>query len=299
MMPKSCALFSSTAMMCALLSSTAIAHAVGVSGPEVHLNNGMIFPSVSFGLQVYDDDTAEKLTTLALEAGIRNYFSSVLAGNQQGFGSAIAKTSVPRSDIFICGSVNTGNGMCSGKDDCKSQTADGCKQNLEDIGVEQLDMIMLDYPASDCDSIQGQWEAFEDMLKANQTLSIAVSNFNPDQLDCLLKAKMTTPAVNQVQYSVIGSGSDTSVDDDMSRGGVIVQGYSPLSGGAVLGDPIVQAVANAHNKSAAQVGLRWILQRNATFTTSASSLEHFKEDLDIFDFSLTRAEMQKLDKLTR
>merc|ERR1719326_560191 len=78
--------------------------------PNLKLNNGLLFPSVSFGLQVYDDDTAESLTTIALQAGIRNFFSSVLAGNQQGFGRAIANTSVARKDIFICGSVNTGSG---------------------------------------------------------------------------------------------------------------------------------------------------------------------------------------------
>lgn len=262
---------------------------------DVKLNDGLLFPSVSFGLQVYDDGTAESLTTIALQAGIRNFFSSVLAGNQKGFGRAIANTSVPRKDIFICGSVNTGGGACSGKDDCKSQTASGCETNLQDIGVDQLDMIMLDYPASDCDSIQGQWAAFEDMLKAGKTRSIAVSNFSPSQLDCLVNAKMTTPTVNQLQYNVLNS--DTSVADNAARGNIIVQAYSPLGSGSVMYNPVVKSIASKHSKSAAQVALRWILQRNATFTTSASSLEHFEQDLDLFDFALTDTEMKQLNSL--
>merc|ERR1719487_1014608 len=181
-------------MLLTIASSLAVGHAaLTTPSPNVKLNNGLSFPSVSFGLQVYDDGTAEDLTTIALQAGIRNFFSSVLAGNQRGFGRAIANTSVPRSEIFICGSVNTGGGACSGKGDCKTQTASGCETNLQDIGVKQLDMIMLDYPAGDCDSIQGQWEAFEDMMKAGKTRSIAVSNFSPTQLDCLINAKMTKP----------------------------------------------------------------------------------------------------------
>jgi diketogulonate reductase-like aldo/keto reductase len=120
------------------------------------MNNGMQFASASFGLQVYDDDTAKQYTLLAIQAGFRNFFSSVLAGNQNGFGQAVAASPVPRSQLFICGSVNTGSGACSGFDDCKTQTAGGCQQNLADIGVDQLDMIMLDYPASDCASIQVQ-----------------------------------------------------------------------------------------------------------------------------------------------
>jgi 2,5-diketo-D-gluconate reductase A len=134
-----------------------------------------------------------------VQAGFRNFFSSVLAGNQNGFGEAVAASPIPRSELFICGSVNTGSGACSGFDDCKTQTAAGCAQNLQAIAVPQLDMIMLDYPASDCPSIQGQWAAFEDMLSANQTKSLAVSNFNLDQLKCITSnASATVPAVNQV-----------------------------------------------------------------------------------------------------
>ena len=139
------------------------------------LNNGMSFPKVSFGLQVYDDATATKYTKLALEAGIRNFFSSVLAGNQKGFGVAVkAAKTISRSEIFICGSANTAS--CSGYKDCYTQTQAAWKQNLEDIDVEYLDQIMLDYPSGDCLSIQGQWDAFEEMLKEKKTLSISVSN---------------------------------------------------------------------------------------------------------------------------
>ena len=80
---------------------------------------GLKFPKVSFGLQVYDDGTAQQLTTLALSVGYRNFFASVLAGNQQGFGAAIKATKVPRGEIFVCGSVNTGSGACSGFAACK------------------------------------------------------------------------------------------------------------------------------------------------------------------------------------
>ena len=72
------------------------------------LNNGQTFDKVSFGLQVYDDATATKLTTIALQAGIRNFFASVLANNQKGFGAALKATTIPRKEIFVCGSANTG-----------------------------------------------------------------------------------------------------------------------------------------------------------------------------------------------
>ena len=214
-------------------------------GATVKLNNGLTFPLVSFGLQVYDDTTAQAYTTTALAAGFRNFFSSVLAGNQAGFGDAIKATKVPRKEIFICGSVNTGNGQCSGTAACKSATADGCSANLQAIGVPYLDMIMLDYPAGDCASIQGQWLAFEDMLKSGKTRSIAVSNFSPQQLDCIVQNKSSTaPAVNQMPYAV-GSGSSTVVADNAKRGGILVQAYSPLQGGGLASDPDCVAIGKA------------------------------------------------------
>ena len=154
---------------------------------------------------------------------------------------------------------------------------------------------MLDYPAGDCPSIVGQWQAFEDMLAANKTRSIAVSNFSPAQLDCIVSNKSATvPAVNQLPYSV-GSGADSSVADNAKRGGIIVQAYSPLDSGSLASGPDCQSIGAKHHKSAAQVALKWILQRNATFTTETQTKQYFQEDLDLFDFQLTPAEMAKLN----
>lgn len=264
------------------------------NGSFVTLNDGLQFASASFGLQVYDDGTAKTLTGLAIQAGFRNFFASVLAGNQAGFGQAINASTIERDEFFICGSVNTGSGGCSGFDDCKTQTAAGCDSNIQTLALDYVDMIMLDYPANDCPSILGQWAAFEAMLAANKTRSIAVSNFSPEQLDCIVSNKsLAVPAVNQMPYS-IGSGSDTTVADNAKRG-VVVQAYSPLGGGSLPGDPDCVAIGKAHGKSGAQVALRWIVQRNATFTTQAQSLDYFQEDVAIYDFELTAAEMAKLN----
>ena len=106
--------------------------------PYETLNNGLSFPKVSFGLQVYDDATAQKYTTFALEAGIRNFFASVLAGNQKGFGAALkAAPHIPREELFICGSANTAS--CVGYENCYTQTRAAWKNNLLDIGVKYLD----------------------------------------------------------------------------------------------------------------------------------------------------------------
>lgn len=264
------------------------------TGPVVKLNNGMAFAVASFGLQIYGDAKAQELTTIALAAGFRNFFASVLARNQKGFGAAIRATHIPRSEIFVCGSVNTGG--CRGSANCKAETAAGCRDNLRELGtaVGVLDMIMLDYPAHDCDGIKGQWAAFEDMLKSGKTKSLAVSNFSPAQLDCIVKDKtLTVPAVNQLKFSV---GSDDSVIRANKQRGIFVQAYSPLQSGSLVDDTDCAQIGQAHGgKSAAQIALKYILQKGAGFTTSALKREEFIEDINLLDFTLSQAEMAKLD----
>ncbi len=104
---------------------------------------------------VYPDDRAETLTGLAIQAGIRNFFASVLAGNQRGFGRAVKNSPVSRDQLFISGSALSEG--CSDFDSCKQQTADQCFENLSSMQLDYLDMIMLDYPTTTCEGIRGQW----------------------------------------------------------------------------------------------------------------------------------------------
>jgi diketogulonate reductase-like aldo/keto reductase len=278
-----------------LIASTLFSVVLAADSPTVTLNNGLKMPIVSFGLQVVDDDTATTQVEQYLSVGGRNIFTSVLAGNQAGVGKGIkASTSVARKDLFICGSVNSGS--CSSADDCYTSTKSACADNLNALGLDYVDMIMLDYPSSGCDNIVGQWRAFEEMLASKKTLSIAVSNFSPDQLDCIVSNKTATvPSLNQMPYSV-GSGASSVVADNAKRGGIIIQAYSPLGSGGLANDPDCTKIGKQYNKSSAQVALKWIAQTNATFSTNCGdSKDYMQEDLDIFDFHLSDADMKVLD----
>ena len=156
-------------------------------------------------------------------------------------------------------------------------------------------MLMLDYPAADtCDGIVGQWAAFEELYTAKKVRTIAVSNFSPDQLRCITSnSSATVPSVNQMSYSV-GHGHDTVVADD-AKFGVRVQAYSPLGSGSLAGDSLLKQIGASHKKSAAQVALRWILQHNVTINTQSTHAQYLKEDVDIFDFTLSEKEMSQLD----
>uniref|UniRef100_A0A7S4E8E8 Uncharacterized protein n=1 Tax=Pelagomonas calceolata TaxID=35677 RepID=A0A7S4E8E8_9STRA len=112
-------------------------------GPSVKLCDGTQFPVASFGLQVYDDEAAYKYTTLALECGYRNFFASVLAGNQKGFGKAVRNSGIPRDELYICGSVLSNRAR--GEEAAFQSTKRGCDANFRDLNIGKLDMIMLDY----------------------------------------------------------------------------------------------------------------------------------------------------------
>jgi len=286
--------------------STAAAPIQQSPGSVVQLaNNGGSFPLASFGLQVYDDETARKLTLIALEAGYRNFFSSVLAGNQRGFARAVKESGIPRQELFICGSVVSNR--AAGFDKARAAITRGWKENMAAFaegGIDYLDQIMLDYPGRDCDSIRGQWRAFEDMHALGLARSLAVSNFSPAQLDCVLTDPAATvrPVVNQLPFSVVfhPGGAAATIEENRRRG-VLVQAWAPL-GGSVGGFPpkaraTCAAVGAKYGKSAAQVALRWIVDSGASFATQTRKREHFAEDLAVFDFRLTPDEVRLLDSL--
>lgn len=268
-----------------------------VKGAEtfVTLNNGLKFPRASFGLQIYDDGTAQRLTKTALSVGYRNFFASVLAGNQKGFAKGVKDSGVPREDIFVCGSVLSNR--ASGFKNSYDLTKQGCDENLRDLSADYVDMIMLDYPGPSCDSQRGQWKAFEEMLAAGKTKSLAVSNFNIASLDCIIKTRggAIVPTVNQLPMFV-GSGFNPQVIEDMAARGVLVQAWSPLGGGRMplAAKQVCGEIGKKYGKSWAQVALRWILQLGATFCTQSKSKEHFIDDLNVFDFQLSEEDMANL-----
>mmetsp|Transcript_32005 Transcript_32005/g.69137 ORF Transcript_32005/g.69137 Transcript_32005/m.69137 type:complete len:342 (+) Transcript_32005:112-1137(+) len=282
-----------------LLMPTGVANAVD-SVTQVTLNsqNKKPFPLASFGLQVYNDDIAYKLTLTALEVGYRNFFASVLANNQKGFAKAVKASGIPRDELYICGTVLSNR--VNGEKAAYQKTKQGCLENMAAMAagnIDKLDMIMLDYPGPNDESVRGQWQAFEEMHSKDGTVDdLAVSNFSPNQLDAILVNKdAIKPTVNQLPFSV--AYHPEGILDYNAKRDILVQSWSPLS--RVLGryGNTLDAIGKNYGKSAAQVGLRWIVQSGAAFSTQSKSKSHFEEDLNVFDFALSDDEMAKIAQL--
>merc|ERR1712216_354838 len=206
----------------------------------VRLHDGVEMPKLSFAANVWDAATCKSATSFALQAGFRFVWSSTLIGAecQSAQWAAIEASKLKRSDIFVAGTVNTQG--CSGTDACYTQTKSDAQGQMKLLGGN-LDMLMLDYPAGDCASIQGQWKAFEELRSAKQARTISVSNFDATQPQCITSnASATVPTVNQLSYSV-GHGKDTSVQDN-AKLGIVVQAYSPLGSGSLASDPVLKQI---------------------------------------------------------
>jgi len=269
--------------------------AVGIPSPTVVLNNGVEMPAVAFAAQIWSRRQCEEYTGYALRAGFRFIWSSALVGSQcqAGQRSAMEASGVPRAELFVAGTVDTKG--CGDAAACYERTRALAEGQFALLGVETLDMLMLDYPSSrGCPAIMGQWRAFEEIYAAGRVRTIAVSNFAAQHLGCILaNATAVVPAVNQLSFS-IGDAGDPSVAAS-AKHGIAVQAWSPLRTGGALRDPRCLAIAVAHHRSPAQVALRWILQRGVAIATQSRSEAHLAADLDLFDFALTDEEMEQLN----
>ena len=155
---------------------------------------------------------------------------------------------------------------------------------------------MLDYPGPNGESIRGQWQAFEEMNKDKTVDDLAVSNFSESQLDAILtNPEATKPTVNQLPFSV-AYHPDGIIEYNAKRD-ILVQSWSPLSRVLPRYGNILADIGKRNGKSAAQVGLRWIIQSGAAFSTQTKKKEHFEEDLNVFDFVLSDDEMAKITQL--
>ena len=282
------------------MALTVLLGGLAVATPNITLNNNVQMPILAFAANVWDAPTCMNATGEALKSGFSFIWSSFLVGAdcQRAQRQALDAYTHDRASVFVAGTVDTQN--CQGHSACYAATISGAQDQFSYLGPEPLDMLMLDYPSvGGCDSILGQWAALTSLYQKKQVRSIGVSNFEPTELGCLFPTNgapvSVPPTVNQLRFYVTSApGADVLALN--AKHNINVQAYSPLGSGSVLQNPTVVQIAVAHGKSAAQVALRYIVQKNGTVATQSTKATHLREDVAIFGWTLTDAEMASLDK---
>jgi len=283
----------------------AACHLSDAADPTVTLNNGLKMPIVALGTWQYDDATAEAAINMALPLGFTHIDTAESYKNQVGCGKALAKAD--RKSFFL--TTKTLPCTHDTEDACYNQTMSDFEGDLKDLAVDYVDLILLHgashrgkgkCDASACAKDRGQWKAYQDMYKKGKAKAIGVSNYCISCFDCLLGQPGidVVPAVNQVQFHV-GMGDDPhSLLSYCAAKGIVVQAYSPLGNGKLIGDAALTAIGKPLGKSAAQVALKWIVDKGLPVATKANKVEYLKEDIDLFSWNLTSTDVSKLSAMT-
>ncbi|MCC8156490.1 MAG: aldo/keto reductase [Oscillospiraceae bacterium] len=256
---------------------------------SVLLNSGYEMPIMGLGTYSLSDEECAVSIAALLEAGGRLIDTAYMYGNEAAVGQAVRNSDVPREEIFVITKLYPNQ---------YSYAADAIDAALEKMGLDYIDMILLHHPG---DGDVEAYLALEQAVADGKVHSIGLSNWYVEELEEFLPEVNITPAL--VQNEIHPYYQENDVIPYIQSLGIVVQGWYPLGGrghtAELLGDETISAIAAAHSVSSAQVILRWNLQKGVVVIPGSSDPEHIRENLDLFGFELTDAEMAQINALNR
>ena len=233
----------------------------------------------------------------AIAAGYRHIDTADYYENEQAIGQALndmfKQGKVKREEVFVTTKIFFQNYPSSNR---KKKTVEEVEKSLKKLGLDYVDSILIHWPASDPKVNSEIWSGLEEALDKRMVRAIGVSNFNEKQLEELMRSAKVVPHVNQISSNP--RQSNQNLIDYCKRFGIQVTAYSPLGKGSVLKDKTIMDIAKKHNKTAAQVVIRWHLQRGVVAIPQSTKTERIKENFNVWDFSLTEAQMKKISAMS-
>ena len=255
---------------------------------HVVLNNGVVMPLEGFGVfQIPDPAECEEVTWGALKAGYRLLDTAAAYGNEEAVGRAIRKSGIPREEIFVTSKLWVQDyGYEKGKA--------GLEQSLKKLGLDYLDLYLLHQPVGD---VLGSWKALEEAYQDGKIRAIGVANFYPAPLADFCETVEILPAVDQVELHPFFA--QPKALENMKAYGVQPQAWGPLAEGKhnIFTHPVLTAIGQKYGKTAAQVALRWNVQRGVSIIPKSVHCDRIKQNLDIWDFQLTEEDMAQIGTL--
>ena len=256
--------------------------------PTITLNNDIEMPRIGYGVfRMKDPEECEEAVVQAIQSGYRLIDTAAAYENEEAVGRAIRRCGVPREELFITTKLWITDTSYEG-------AKRGFARSMERLGLGYVDLYLIHQPYND---YYGAWRALEELYAEGKAHSIGVDNFTQDKLADFLFWNKVKPAVNLVECNAFFQREDDRLY--MESKNIQMQAWSPLAAGQgkLFENETLCAIANTHNKSVAQVVLRWLVQRNIVPLVKSANPQRMKENLDIFDFALTDAEMQQIAAL--
>ncbi|MBO5618976.1 MAG: aldo/keto reductase [Paludibacteraceae bacterium] len=255
----------------------------------IKLNNGVEMPVLGYGVFQVPPEEAERCVSDALKAGYRMIDTAQAYGNEEGVGAAIAKSGIPREEIFIVTKVWITNAG-------EEKAAKSIEASLRRLQTGYIDLLLIHQAYGD---VFGSWRAMEKAYRAGKVRAIGVSNFQACRFYDFASSVETKPAVNQLQCCVLSQ--QRGIEAEMARYDTKMMAWGPLGQGNddLLKNPVLTAIGAKYGKTAAQVSLRWLIQRGIVAIPKSTHPERMATNMDIFDFELTEADMQAIEPLNR
>ncbi|WP_372364585.1 aldo/keto reductase [Candidatus Uabimicrobium sp. HlEnr_7] len=248
------------------------------------LNNGQIIPYLGLGVyQSPPGEVTQNAIVHALQNGYRHIDTAKLYDNEKDVGIAVAKSSVPRDEIFITTKLwNDDHGYDS--------ALEACKKSIDSLGT-YIDLYLIHFPVENIR--KESWRALEQLYKDGLCKSIGVSNYTVRHLKELLSVSGVVPAVNQVEFSPYLYQKELL--DFCRENNIQLQAYSPLTRGQKLDDAKLMTIAEKYKKTTAQILIKWCLQHEIVVLPKSINHERIVQNSQIFDFSITSEDMDVLD----
>ncbi|MEV6077649.1 aldo/keto reductase [Streptomyces sp. NPDC052069] len=254
----------------------------------VTLNNGIEMPVLGFGVYQIPPEKTEQAVTDALAVGYRLLDTAAAYGNEGAVGRAIEKSGISRAELFVTTKLWIQDAQA------EENTRRAFETSLTELGLDHVDLYLMHQPYGD---VYGQWRAMEALNRQGLTRAIGVANFYPDRLLDLILNNEITPAVNQIETHPFFQR--TADHDLMREHGVQHQSWGGFAEGKndLFTHPVLSEIGRAHDKSAAQVVLRWLIQRSIVTIPKSVSPDRMAQNFDVFDFALTDAQMARIADL--
>ncbi len=258
--------------------------------PTLQLNDGYDIPQLGYGVFKVPPADTERAVTEAFEVGYRHIDTAAIYGNEEGVGAAIAASGIPRSELFI--TTKLWNDRHDGEEPHAA-----IRESLDKLGLDRIDLYLVHWPTPAKDNYLHAWQKLIEISDAGLARSIGVSNFLVPHLEKIVAQTGVTPAVDQIELHPAHQQRD--ITGWAADHGVRIESWGPLGQGKydLFGLPEVREAASAHGKSPAQVVLRWHLQKGFIVFPKSVRRERLEENLDVFDFTLSDAEMQAIDQV--
>ena len=253
----------------------------------VTLANGVKMPILGYGVYQVSNEECERCALDAISVGYRSIDTAQAYHNEEAVGSAIEKCGVPRDELFLTTKVWISN---AGYERAKASI----DASLKKLRTDYIDLLLIHQPFGD---YYGTWRAMEEAYRAGKLRAIGVSNFYPDRLVDLCKFVVIKPMVNQVETHVFQQ--QTKAREWMDKYGVAHESWGPFAEGRkdFFTNAVLCEIGQKYQKSSAQVALRFLIQRGVSVIPKSTHKERMKENFEVFNFTLTESDMQKIAAL--